>query len=464
MRPKTIFFIFLILFLLIGTPIFLIYYFQYSSRASAVKANLVIDTKRVLGPVVPNWKAIAQGGEEPGVRMFQNVIPQMTELRSNYIRLDHLYDFYNVVKGSPGNLSFDWSALDATVCDILATGAKPFLSLGYMPSVISSDGSVIGVPKSYGDWSLVVQRTIEHYSGVGSQLCGQPTGISNVYYEVWNEPDLESFGKWHYSGPKNYLSLYQASAQGASRAQNVHPFLLGGPATTALYKNWVLALANFASRNNLRLDFISWHHYTTNPEDYTKDLVDLNGWLAENNPKYQNIPKIISEWGYDASYNPMAETDGGAAYTIASIRNLVTNGLEMAFSFEVKDGPTPRWGILSYTGFRKPRFYALRFLNLLQGLRLDVVGEGTYVRALSSFDPATGKIVIVLVNYDPAQKNDELVPVNFMNIADGNYQMTLTYTNGQTVTFKDLVATGSQLQRSILMKPNMVIGLELQKI
>ena len=464
MRFKTVFYIIFALALLLITPIFLLFYFQYFSKANAIKANLVIDSKKIISPMIPNWKAIAQGGEEPGVRMFQNVIPQMTELNPRYIRLDHLYDFYNVVGRDGNNLTFNWTNLDATVCDILATGAKPFFALGYMPSVMSEDGSPIGKPKNWNEWSLLVQKTIEHYSGINSKICNKPTGLTDIYYEVWNEPDLESFGSFKYWGDKNYLTLYQFASLGASTAQNTYPFKFGGPATTALYKNWVLSVINFVSKNNLRLDFISWHHYTTNPDDYTKDLDNLNSWLLQVNPKFRNLSKIITEWGYDASYSPLADSDGGAAYTIASLRNLVNKQLEMAFSFEVKDGPTPRWGILSYTGEKKPRFFALRFLNLLKDLQLQVEGEGTYVRAISSFSPSINKISTVLVNYDPQDKNNELVPITFNNLIDGPYQLTLNYTNGATVNFKDLTAVSGQLQRSILMKPNMVIGPELQKL
>lgn len=481
MKVRIILYLLIALIILIVTPVFLFLYFQYGSKASSSKANLVIDTKRIVGPVIPNWKALAQGGEEPGVRMFQNVTGQMAELAPTYVRLDHLYDFYNVVSRDGGNLSFNWQNLDATVCDILATGAKPFLSLGYMPSVISEDGTVIGKPKNWGEWSLVVQKTIEHYSGVNTRICnGQASGMSNIYYEVWNEPDLESFGSFKYYGSKNYLDLYKYAAYGAAAAQNVYPFYLGGPATTALYKNWVMTLINFVKNNKLRLDFISWHHYTTKPEDYTKDLMSLtDDWLKSVDPDYRNIPLIISEWGYDASYNPMADTDGGAAYTIDSIRSFtyvnhegqLVNSLNMGFSFEVKDGPTPRWGILSYTGYKKPRFYALRFLNLLQGYQLLVGGEGTFVHAIASFNPLTNTITVALVNYDPAGKNEELVPLTFTNIPQGNYQMTMHYTSGNTVTFKDLKTTidpetgGFKLRNDgILMKPNMVIGLQLQKL
>ena len=455
----------IILFVLIASLIFfaiitLRYY--HPSKATVVKSNLIIDTKKVLGPVFPNWKAIAQGGEESGVRMFQNVLPQMTELQSRYIRLDHLYDFYDVVSQDGGSLRFTWDSLDATICDILSTGAKPFLALTYMPTVISDNGTVIGRPKDWTDWSIIVQMTIERYSGKTSQLCGGKfTGVPDIYYEVWNEPDLETFGKW---SKGEYFKLYNYASQGANRAQDVYPFMLGGPAITSLYENWIKSFINYVDNNNLKLDFISWHRYTTNPDDYTKDLTDLESWLASLPLKYRNITKVISEWSYDSSHNPKSDIDGSGAYTVASIRNLMNKGLELAFSFEVKDGPTPSWGILSYTGEKKPRFYALRILNLLKGLQLQVDGEGTFVRAIASFNPVDNKISVVLVNYDPNNSNNELVPLTFANIADGNYQMILTYTNNQTVTFNDLVAAGGRLQRSILMNPNMVIGVELQKL
>src|SRR3989339_685821 len=153
---------------------FLFYSFQYFSRAAAIKANIVIDVTKTSGPFPDRWKALAQGGEEAGVRMFGNVVPQISELYPRFIRLDHIYDFYNVVsRDSTGNLSFDFSKLDDTVCDIYHTGAKPFFSLGYMPPVIAKDGSLIGRPNDWNEWSLLVQKTIEHYSGISTVLpCG----------------------------------------------------------------------------------------------------------------------------------------------------------------------------------------------------------------------------------------------------------------------------------------------------
>ncbi len=450
--------------IILGIP-FLFWFFQYLSKATPVKANILIDTKKINGTFPDRWKALAQGGEETGVRMLQNVVPQVAGLYPRYIRIDHIYDFYNVVSRSgDGSISLNWQKLDSTVCDIFHTGAKPFLVLGYMPEALSGDNSLISVPKKWDDWSYVVQKTIERYSGKYNQFCGNVKGalLQDIYYEVWNEPDLETFGKWSIYGGKDYRQLYYYSAIGAGRAQNVNNFFLGGPATTRPYQSWMQGFLRYVRDNKLRLDFISWHHYSKNIDDYADDIRNVNSWLATSEfTVFQNIPKIITEWGYDSEPNPIADTNVGAAHTIAAIRNFIDENYQMAFLFEIKDGPTPRWGILTQTGKPKPRYDALKLLNLLTGTELKVQGEGTFVRALAS---QNGNVVTsVLVNYDPQNNNNELVPVSFNNLDNGIYTLTLNYLSGQTVTFDNIEITNSQLQRNVLMVPNMVVAIQLQK-
>jgi len=444
-------------------PVF--FSFRYFSKATPVKANIVIDTTKTLGPFPDRWKALAQGGEEKG-RMLGNVVSQIAGLYPRYIRLDHIYDYYDVIsRNNKGSLVFNWNKLDETVCDIYHAGAKPFFSLGYMPPVISSDGSLISEPKDWNEWSTVVQKTIEHYSGKDNRLCGQITGFwkTDVYYEVWNEPDLETFGKWSlYGGSKDYKLLYSYSVLGAQNAKRVYPFKLGGPATTALYQNWIQVFLDYVNANNLRLDFLSWHHYSKKTDDYTDDMINLNSYLTpEKYRKYQRLPRIISEWGYDSEPNPIADTDIGAAYTIASIHNFIDYGFEMAFLFEIKDGPSPRWGILSYNGIEKPRYSSLKLLNLLEGKKLLVNGEGIYIDALASTSPE--KTTVVLVNYDENNKNTELVPVTLTNLNPGKYTITMYYLGGNPISIPNIQVTNRKLRRDILMKPNTVIAFELTK-
>ncbi len=449
---------------------FLFFSFQYLSRAAYVKANIVVDAARTSGPFPDRWKALAQGGEEAGVQMLQPVVPQIAELYPRYIRLDHIYDFYDVVtRDSSGRLSFDFSKLDMTVCDIYHTGAKPFFSLGYMPPTMSSDESLIGMPKNWGEWSLLVQKTVERYSGRDTVLpCGAMYDFwkSDLYYEVWNEPDLESFGKWRYqAGGKSYSDLYFYSVKGANAATNVFPFKTGGPVTTALYKNWIQKFLDYVIANNLRLDFISWHHYSKKTDDYTRDVINLNKWLGESPryDKFENLPKIISEWGYDSEKNPIADTNVGAAHTLASIRNFINANIEAAFLFEIKDGPIPSWGILDYSGAKRPRWYALQMLNTLEGNQIFVSGEGTYITALAA--KSDTKTTLILTNYDGAGRNTEAVPVTFKGLETGRYNLTKTYLDGRKESMLNLTPIGGEIklngEKSIVMPPNTIVSLEL---
>jgi len=458
--------------LVISIPI-IFYSFQAFSRAAAIKANIVVDITKTTGPFPDRWKALAQGGEEAGVRMLQNVIPQVSGLYPKYIRLDHIYDFYEVVsRDSSNNLNFNFSKLDQTVCDIYNTGAKPFFSLGYMPPTMSEDGSLIGKPKNWNEWTFLVQRTVEHYSNKGTVLpCGALDDFwkTDIYYEVWNEPDLESFGKWRYTGgDKSYSDLYFYSVKGAQQSQNVLKFKIGGPVTTALYKNWIQIFLDYVITNNLRIDFLSWHHYSKKTDDYTDDIIKINKWLGES-PKYnrfQNLPKVISEWGYDSYVNEIADTNVGAAHTVASLRNLLNAEVELAFLFEIKDGLAPSWGILTHEGAEKPRYYALKLLNSLEGNRLIVDGEGSNVSAIASINEE--KITLVLTNYDDSGRNYEAVPVVFKNLDKSNYKLTKKYLDGRSEISLNLKPVNTELkldnEKSIIMEPNTIVALELTEI
>lgn len=448
-------------------PLLFFLFFQYATRAAPTPANIEVDAQKIVGRFPDRWKALAQGGEQLGTRMLEPVVPQIAGLYPRYIRLDHIYDGYDVVSRNPkGQLNFDFSKLDETVCDIYHAGAKPFFSLGYMPLALSSDGTVIGTPSDWNDWELLVQKTVEHYSGQTTRLCGQVAGpwMTDIYYEVWNEPDLETFGKWSlYGGQKDYKKLYQTSVAGAQKAQNTHRFLIGGPATTALYQNWIVRFLDFVAEQNLRLDFISWHHYSKNSNDYKDDVQKLNGWLA--NPAYVSYrarPRVISEWGFDSNPNEIADTQIGAAYTLASIRNFIDENISEAFLFEIKDGVTPSWGILTNDGKPKPRYHALQLLNDLQGYRLSLTGEGTYVTGLASLNDQT--IKVVLTNYDLEERRTENVPVRFINLKPVTYMLKIQYLDRETVSTTQVTPVNGTISKQVLMPANTIVSLELSPL
>lgn len=448
-------------------PLAFFIFLSYLMISSFAKANIRVDANRPLGDINPAWRAIAQGGEKSGVRMLQPVTSQLRSVFPNYIRIDHIYDFYNVVQKGPGGLSYNWNELDQTVCDIYASGAKPFFALSYMPGSISSDGSVVSQPSNWDEWKQVVQRTVERYSGRSTTLCGgtvRGESLSEIYYEVWNEPDLESFGKWSiYGGDRSYPILYQQSVRGAQDAQNVNKFYIGGPGTTGLYKNWITGLLDYVDANGLRMDFISWHRYSKNVDDFSDDAKNLNEWLLpEDYRQYHDLPKLVTEWGYDPQYNVAADGNIGAAHLVAATRNFIDQNVKYAFTFEARDGDNPSLGILANDGRKKARYDALQLLNQLQGTRLVVDGESNYIKAIAVKKP--NQIAVILANYDPEGNHGEQVPVSFSGLEPGTYQMSVTNMGFQKLNFEKVTLNGEDLPRSIYLSPNQVSLVELTKM
>jgi len=421
------------------------------TRASGTKANIVVDAQTVLEPITTTfYHAFAQGGEEAN-DMIAPIASETKALSPRLIRIDHIYDHFDVVSGSSGNLSYNFDKLDQIVNTILATGAKPLLSLSFMPSVIAKDGSIINQPNNWDDWAAVVKRTIEHYSGKGEK------NISGMYYEVWNEPDLDQFGKWKLSGDKNYITLYRYASQGANAASNVNGFSLGGPSTTGLYKNWIIALANAG----VRIDFFSWHTYLADPKRYMTDQHNLASWLIPF-PKLSLKPTLITEFGFTGAKNTLYGTTFGAAHTAAVIRQLISGGPTYLFSFELIDGPNQEdgsgWGLFTHStnGKKaKPRYSIYSFIDVMRGNRLQLTGEGSWVTAFAT--KRDNVIRIFLVNFDAKGSHSETVPVTVSGLPNGSYVYKERFLFGRSIQSDETVTNGVLTKQVYMQVQSMAI-------
>ncbi len=429
---------------------------EFFSRASGVPANLMIDTQAVLGPMLRPWRYLAQGGESFNWRLAPLNQP-VKELKPQYIRIDHIYDFYEIVQGSPGNLSYDFSKFDQIIDDILAVGAKPYIALSYMPPAIAS-GDIISKPQRWEDWQDVVYHTIQHVSGT--------RGISDVYYEVWNEPDL--FGGWKYYGDKNYLTLYTYAVRGAMQTRGVKDFRIGGPAITALYENWFRAMAKHAINNNLRYDFFSWHRYDHDLDVFQEDMLKAKTWLADY-PQLEPLLELhITEWGPDSENHPGYDSKYSAAHAVAGSIAMM-NQVEKAFLFEIQDGKDPegkqywgRWGMFNHQDFgaaAKPRYHAMRMLDQISDQRLQITGQGSWVKALAAKNDR-GNTEMIVANFDKYGRHAETVPVTFENIEPGNYNLNLYFLSGRNQTLQ-IATTAAILRTDVALPANSVMYGEL---
>ncbi len=419
------------------------------SRAASVAPNIVVDISKAEGTFPAAHRGLSQGGEEQG-RMFARIIPKLRDLGVRYIRIDHIYDSYDVVKKADNRIVLDFSKLDATVGDIVASGALPFFSLSYMPPAISSDGTILGAPGNWDAWAGIVRATVQHYSGRGL------FNLSGVYYEVWNEPDL--FGRFTMGGEKDYGKLYLYAARGATSASDTNPFLFGGPAITHPDATWIGNFLQFISQTNTRLDFLSYHRYGPDPSLYEQDISVVRG-VTKRFPSFASIPLVLSEWGPDSEINPIYDQESSAAFTLVTIRRIVDK-MALLMPFGVKDGPSPngqalwgRWGILTHDAFGakpKPRYEALRLLSALNGQRVKVTGEGTYVEAFAAVE--NNRVRVLVAYYDPQNPVDQLVPITIKGLINGTYSYQERNLQKEVASLQDTVV-GGELKKTLLLAP-----------
>jgi len=430
---------------------------QLLSRAAPQPANLIIDLSQKTGPVTPVWSAFAQGGEEPPP-MLGVAVDKMRELSPRYIRLDHIYDSYSVVKKTDSGFLYDFSRLDETVDHIIAMGAIPFLSLTYMPPPFTNSGSLIDPPSDWQNWRDLVKATIEHYSGKNGE------NLSGVYYEVWNEPELPQFGGWKVGGDKDYRLLYYHAALAAADSTNVNQFFFGGPGVGSYYPNWVSDFISYVAQNKLRIDFYSWHRYHKRPQQFVSDAQNIRRILSST--AFPQLPLILTEWGIESENTPASNTNATAAFTVASVGSFI-HEITLAFNFEVKDGPPPaggKWGLFTHEKSEnplspKPRVKAFQTLNALKGDLVKVSGQGTFIGAIAATDG--DETIALLYNYDLSGKNTQQVPVTFTGLSPSSYKLSYTYALDGTAGTYEIISTDGSTSKSFPLTANTLLMLRL---
>lgn len=433
----------------------------FFSEAAPIPANIHVEADKSQADLDKPWQGLSQGGEQeyPGKLVsLSPVTSQIQNLGTRFIRIDHVLE-------EP----FD-ASLRPRVQQIIDSGAVPIISLSYFPNSVA--GSQIGVPTNFASWRAKVKRLVEEVSGKGNM------DLDSVYYEVWNEPDGENFGNFDIGRGKDYFELYRETQKAVESAENVNQFYFGGPALADLrrcengllftcQKFWLDKFLDLVEVNNARLDFISWHRYSTKVDDYKDDVNFINDQL-DKHQKIKSVEKIITEWGSYPERRPEHNTVFDSAHLVAAVRVFLGH-VDLATKFEIRDGPDSGgkgWGILTYNGRPKPVYKALELLNRLRPERILLTGEGTNVTGIASRD--SSGVSLILSNYDKAGRHFENVPVRFSGLTPGEYLVRKTTIDSSNPNGKEIVTRSTLISGNfkdkVNMFPNSVISYELNLI
>jgi hypothetical protein len=362
------------------------------------------------------------------------------------------------------------SYTDGNVAIDKAAGAQVELIVDYFPPCIEDQT----VAANRTAWKkLVYQMALHEITTEGVRV-----------FEVWNEPNFRDLPL---DGKGGYLELYKNTATELEKAAAVAGVSIevGGPAVDDLGQidnSWVVALATYAVKNHLPLDFVAWHQYPNDPDEgpqsfFPNGVCDtgtpVGGQPCWYNPNFDvtlyqrgaeslesalaQFPTLhpllwVDEWAPDSGNDVRASGPFGAAFVAAALHGAQQSGIARMSYYDVADDPTDptysNFGVLTGDLAPKPVYYAFSMWHQLSGAELPVtltpdqsasapVGQ---IGSVASVAP-DGTVHVMVYNWVPYDATggygttdptpyDHQVTVNLSGLSAATYGLTRTLVDG----------------------------------
>jgi xylan 1,4-beta-xylosidase len=398
-----------------------------STWAQTHSETIVVDTHAATHPFPHYWERMFGSGRAI-LSLRESYRHDLREVKAatgfEYIRFHAiLHDEVGLYdEDAAGKPVYNFSYVDQIYDGLLENHIRPFVEISFMPRKLAAQPSehafwykpIVAPPKDMDKWADLVthfaQHLIERY-GIDE--------ISNWYFEVWNEPNIDFW----VGDPKEqtYYQLYDATARALKRVNS--RLRVGGPATAQA--TWVDRFIQHTVESSVPVDFVSTHVYAN---DSSEDVFGTHEAIprtemvcravrkvhdqVEASPR-RNLPIMWSE--YNASYkNEPAVTDATfmgpwLADTIRQCDGLVSMLAYWAFSdvFEeqgvVKQPFYGGYGLIAEDGIPKPAFNAFKLLHRLGDQRIAVDSKSALATKRSD-----GALVMALWNeFLPEETGEE---------------------------------------------------------
>jgi xylan 1,4-beta-xylosidase len=315
------------------------------------------------------------------------------------------------------NPVYNFSYVDQIYDGLLKNGVRPVVEISFMPKKLAFNPDAlhpfwykpnVSPPKSLEAWDALMthfaQHLVERY-GIDE--------VSQWYFEVWNEPNIDFWGGIPRKG--SYFELY---AHTARALKAVSPRLrVGGPATAAA--SWVDDFLKYAAANHVPVDFVSSHGYADDTVEnlfHSNENIPMDDRVCRAIAKVRgqikasatpDLPLLWTEWNVQGMDESRDTTFVGPAVanTVRQCDGNVTMMSFWTFSdvFE-EGGPIPKpfeghFGLRAKGGINKPSYYGFALLHQLGDRRLASPSKNVIVTTNS-----TGELIIAAWNLvDPDQ-------------------------------------------------------------
>ncbi|MCB0108140.1 MAG: hypothetical protein KDE53_19595, partial [Caldilineaceae bacterium] len=346
----------------------------------------------------------------------------------------------------PDHGVFDWSRLDPYMDALAATGAKVLATINFKPPVLfPTVDQAIWRPNNVAEWQQVIGELVKRYS-VDKPIV--------THWEHVNEPDIGEQGGCPYliTTAEENFECYQMLLKPILAA--FPEAKVGGPAIANPNSPIVPGFIDLCRRTGTQLDFISWHRYSSDMASYPETTAQWQAYLTDwPDPK----PAImLNEWNqhfpfYDPaapsyhllSVEEMARSSRRAAFIAANLLSLMKTNLAWSHYFLLWDSccypeqfagfyspesirgvmykhwneTGHRFGLFSEGGAVRPQYFVYQMLSRMGDEQIATTCDATdlHVQAVG----ATGKLSLLIANYDREQSRDCIVTTRFTDLQPG---------------------------------------------
>ena len=345
--------------------------FAINAAEPAATAFVTVDFTKEVGSIKP-MNAVNNGPsvKKPGGDQKNGNFEDYKALRIPYART---HDSVNCVAGGAHTCdiraifpdfaadendpkNYDFIFTDHYLDNIRRAGTEVFFRLG---QTIEHGPKKYGIfpPEDFAKWARVCEHVIRHYNegwGWGVDIAPTTRNVawSNqfnvVYWEIWNEPDLDMSGGKYMTNPRtwggtptNFFQLYETTAK---HLKGKFPNLkVGGPAL-CFSRDFANRFLGYCRDNEVPLDFFSWHTYAAEPLQIAGQCDEFRALLDKYG--FGKTESILNEWNYvkgwvdDWQYSLEVESgrfnQKGAAFVMSTMVDCQSRPLDMLMFYDAR--------------------------------------------------------------------------------------------------------------------------------
>ena len=223
-----------------------------------------------------------------------------------------IFPNFEADENDPKNYDFDLT--DLNLQTIRLAGAEIMYFLGSSCDSLFKCYGTDEPPKDPAKWARIAANIVRHYNegwGWSNEKIAFSNQFNVVYWELWNEPDLDVTKEYWEKGtrtwerrhrywngsPEQFFEFYTiASKQLKATFPNLK---FGGPGLAG-HVDWAERFLAHCAKSRAPIDFFSWHAYPSELKRIVsrakagRELLDKYG--------YAKAESIVGEWNWNAGW------------------------------------------------------------------------------------------------------------------------------------------------------------------